>query len=115
MQSAARFDLDEIYKAQLRYQKQHGKYASTLKECQMPSDYDPSYTIFFNNKVEFDGSRPEAALPAYYKNYFNESEWNAFGIRNLDSDDDLDVWMINNTGKLFHLEDDCKENRGWPF
>ena len=110
LQSEARKELPRLYREQAKYHDRHGKYARSFDEL----GYRPAlkqYSITFN-KDYIKGEGPRAQeMPDHYKLIFKKSRWNAFASSNLDSDADVDVWMIDSDGTLYHLQNDA----GIPF
>ena len=66
------------------------------------------YYIVFNNVVH-QGFGREVELPKHFATYANEKEWNAFAIRNLDNDPQLDIWMIDQSGEITNFSNDCDQ------
>ena len=58
-----------------------------------------------------DGDTVVDALPADVQPGVSEDAFTAVAIANIDSDADLDVWVLNDTGTIEHVHDDLANQR----
>jgi len=121
--------LQEIYEKQLKYYKNHNKYATYFNEL---DNYkyrgSISYEIYMGNDIDKHKvayccdpdeikrleSRILYHIPEYLKLYVNKNGFNAIAIGNIDNDDAWDIWMITEKGILINVQNDCKlEKNPW--
>jgi len=120
--SEARFNLGAIHKAQIEYRSQHNTYAFGDNIFDTLSWEAGELNLFYyycgqdhmpnisGREVTYDPETnwPFSVWPVASAEYFR-----CIAIRNLDSDDYIDMWMIDEKGDLFHLLDDFRrKDRG---
>jgi len=80
-----------------------------IKNDLMPYNYfiyiDENNLIIPQNSLQVEYSLPDE----YHSFYDSKNCFTFFGVTNLDSDEKLDIWAIDNKGNLMHLSNDLYE------
>ena len=101
----AKESLSMIRASEQSYFREHNKFACDLKIFDENMLYY-SYTYYLCNISKCPNANRFSSLPNKFKRSFGPNYWNAFAVSNLDGDTFLDVWMIDSTGAISHLQDD---------
>jgi hypothetical protein len=101
----AKESLSMIGRSEQNYFKEHNQFACDIKMLDENKLYY-SYTYYLCNIHKCPDEKRFSSLPQKYMTSFNSNYWNAFAVSNLDGDSFLDVWMIDSTGTISHLQDD---------
>ena len=99
MQSEARINLGLIYKEQQKYFSEKGNYALTFDELGWRPDKLEIYSIYFSSE--------QLELPTEVETFVKKDKYQIVAIGNIDRDDVLDVWAINEKKELKNIIDDC--------
>jgi len=110
----AKRNLKLIEQAQSSFFKENGRYAHDLVELRFKPigigdyNYPRFYLIGMGDTVTGMGHGAEKLLELLNETG-KENGYVAYAVSNLDPDDTLDVWMIDETGKLVHVVDDMSK------
>ncbi len=113
-QSEARRNLEEIFQMQNKYHKKYDHYAATFKELNWPQEERiPKYTYCLSSEDYILGIRVKDVswqcldIPEN-NSYVSEHSFRVAAVANIDSDEILDVWTIDEKGKLTNVIDDAE-------
>jgi type II secretory pathway pseudopilin PulG len=110
-QTEARTNLKYILYLQQEYFKKHGHYGNSFEEIYFttPENYGWRHCRFGMGDSRLGVDRREEELARLLKELAKPDGFVAISVGNNDSDDTLDVWMVDETGKLMNLVDDVRE------
>lgn len=117
----ARTSLQSLYTAQSAFMAEKKRYCRTFKECGYQALPGQTYVLFMTPKefavapgaddlmrtVVVTEAR-EALVAAGVKPVVEKKRFVAAAVANLDGDDVLDVWTIDETGSLVHVVSDAE-------
>lgn len=110
IQDMAREELVKLHRVQMRYHEAHGRFGS-FTELQYQPIY-ARYTIYLEHddvlKAVGEGSATAHELPFDHVPMVQEHTFRAVAVSNLDDDDDLDIWTVDESGRLTHEVDDLQ-------
>ncbi len=107
LNTEAKDELRMIYDSQSRYFEHNKELAVDFKTMgHVPNN--ERYAIYYNNTVIPSKRSESVSLPNFYRCYRDDKKWNAYAVGNLDADEELDIWMIDETGKILYLHDDYR-------
>ncbi|HSI03437.1 MAG: hypothetical protein ACAI38_10605 [Myxococcota bacterium] len=120
-EAEARTALQMVYTAQSAYFAEKKRYCRTFKECGYEPLPDQKYILFMTPKemALAPGSDDlmrtivatearEALLTANVKPRVEKKKFLVAAVANLDGDDIMDVWTIDETGNLVHVVSDLE-------
>ena len=105
-QSGAKSDLRNLLRAQRLHHAIEGRYG-TFEECAYVAK-DGTYTIHLAADELSPGIGGAEPLPDEVKVFVFQNKFQAAAVTNLDDDETLDVWVIDQTGKLRNHSNDIK-------
>lgn len=102
-------NLKEIYKAEEVYFARNNCYADTFVEL----SYSPTggYTYYLGQEVHENGADKYYPLPKDIRTWAGKSDFQAVAMNNLDEDPDLDIWTVNEKGRIVHVFNDFDRPR----
>ena len=110
IQEMAREELTKLHRVQMRFQKNHGRYAN-FSELEFNPIYG-RYTIYLGHNdyvsARDDDGEIVHPLPFDYVPAVREDSFRAVAVNNLDDDSELDIWVIEDSGRLVHEVDDLQ-------
>ena len=98
-------NMRKISEAQGTSYKLSGKFSCSPELLKNGPRWD-DYTYYWCDQVKYFGQSKQTALPPNFKTAFGPNYWNAFAVDDMDGDGFIDVWMVDSTGKIAHLQDD---------
>lgn len=114
-QSEAKWNLSNIFTCQVAYHGQSGEYASTFEQL----DWGPEGQILYayycgkgiikNNKGEPMDFDPEKNWPFKVAPITSKTAFTCMAIGNMDRDDTIDVWTIDDHKHLRNIVNDVIE------
>ncbi len=111
LQASASEDLRALLRAQRLFRASTDTYGS-FREFSFKPQYG-HYTIYMANDDYLTGMRGgrsrQDPLPDGLAPGFTDNTFTAVAVGNLDDDDDLDVWVLNDSGRITHVRDDLAE------
>jgi len=110
IQEMAREELTKLHRVQMRFLDEHGRYANFSE-----LDFNPiygRYTIYLGHN-DYVGARDDNGeivhpLPFDYVPAVRADSFRAVAVNNLDEDSELDIWVIEDSGRLVHEVDDLQ-------
>ncbi len=103
----AQRELRSVHSKQLIYRKEKGYFAVNFADMGYITNKG-RYTIFYNDTLMPSVWNLKESLPSYYKCVREVDKWNAYAVANLDADSGLDIWMVDEKGDIYHLQDDYR-------
>lgn len=101
--------MSRLHRHQTMYHSKNNRYQTDLAIELEPREY----RIYFGNDVFEPDLRNDVSLPDRYKPYASPQAWKAYCVDNLDSDTMLDIWSIDESGRVLHEEDDTDNVFDW--
>lgn len=113
--------LNAIYDAQRQYKAIHKRFAATFNLCGCVPSPDATYTYFLSPKEVAGAGTPAASHPqdqAYRKQiqrflkeagvepHADAKSFVVAAVANLDADDDVDMWIIDEQGNVIQVASD---------
>jgi len=110
-QSEAKTNLGAIYVAQLAFYSNYNRYGKTFKEINWEPAGQNLYSYFLSDEVINSKRGGPTWLPDGMEsiNYNPKKEFRAMAVGNIDSDNTLDVWTIDEKKVLVNLINDITE------
>ncbi len=113
LQQSASEDLRALLRAERLYRASTDTYG-TFKELRFTPQHG-YYTLYLGPDDLLPGKRKGETvidkLPADLQPSVSESSFLAVAIANVDDDPDLDVWTLDDTGRIEHVQDDALEKQ----
>jgi len=108
-QSEAKSNLSAIFNMQMAFHGDKDTYAHTFNEMGWEPEGTHAYTYFLDkDEIQAKKGGPYQ-LPANVKAKVGKEEFLAVAVANIDRDDTLDVWAIDQSKVLQNLVDDVDE------
>jgi type IV pilus assembly protein PilA len=105
-QSEAKVSLKSLYTAEKAFFAENGRFATTFAMAGWQPEASRRYTYFLGDDVIAPTQGEAQGLPEEVETYAREQSFQAAAIGNLDSDDTVDVWIIDQENQLQQLSDD---------
>ncbi len=121
LQNYGKETLEGLYKRQKAYFNKYGRYATSFDEFDFEKDMiypSPSYIYFLGDeKYYFKHQTPRIDLniPDFLEKKATNNEYWIYTITNLDKDDCLEIWAINEKGEIYHISDDMQCEKGYRY
>ncbi len=120
-ETEARITLQGVYTAQSAFFAEKKRYCRTFKECGVEAMPGQKYMLFMTPKemsIAPDGDdlmrtviateAREALVAANVKPRVEKKKFLVAAVANLDGDDVMDIWTIDETGNLIHVVSDLE-------
>jgi|GEM_PF-509006 len=107
-QSEARANLSSIYNKQMEFYFQQNRYAQSFEELDWSPIGITRYAYFLNEGSSTQPADKVYHLPEGVEAYVDEYGFQVIAVGNIDSDEELDVWMIDTNGSPIMLMDDIR-------
>ncbi|OGQ30731.1 MAG: hypothetical protein A3I75_04000 [Deltaproteobacteria bacterium RIFCSPLOWO2_02_FULL_50_16] len=101
-QERAKVTLRIIANLQKNYFESQGRYAADFKELNWHLPFDGVYNYYLNDNSIFADMKVSLSINAVE----DRPIFYAVAAGNRDDDETLDMWLIDNSGRLVHLMDD---------
>ncbi len=108
-QSEAKVVLKSIYTAEKSTFAERGRYGATLEQIGYEPQAGRRYTYYLGDDVLAPDRAPREELPLDVESRVDDEEFQAVAVTNLDGDETLDVWVINDENELVNLSNDVAE------
>ena len=108
-QSQMKADLGSIYTLQAHYFNEFETYASSFDELGWKPGHPSYYTFYLQNDVIPCYTGEEFRLPPGVNSYADQNGYQIVAVGDIDLDDTVDVWTINDQKELRNLANDIKE------
>lgn len=113
LQSSAREDLRGLLRAERLYRATSDRFGP-LRDIRFTPQYG-LYTFYLAPgdylEATRDGHTVKDPLPDAFVPGYGETAFTAVAVANLDSDDDLDVWILTDGGTITHVADDLGDQQ----
>jgi hypothetical protein len=106
LQDEAGLNLDAIFTAEVAYFGEQNTYGHTFADIGFQPLGEWRYAYFIDNDVLQPSIAMAYPLPSGIELETTISSFNAVAVGNIDCDDTLDVWSIDQYKNLTHLVDD---------
>ncbi len=107
MQVEAKINLHAVYAAQMGYRSANGRYGDTFEAIGFAIISDNQRYSYFLGEDVLEGARYGDELPEDLPlPEASTSSFIIYAIADLDDDDDLDIWRIDNKGAPRQLSND---------
>ncbi len=109
-QLEAKNNLMKIFEAQTEYYREYGHYGSAFKVIEWEPDGETrySYYLFPGESIQADKGGPYD-LPSGFKAFVDNENFLAVAVGNIDSDETVDLWTIDQNRLLRNVIDDLTE------
>ncbi len=105
-QSEAQMNLKSIYVAQASYFAETETYGSTFATIGWEPFDAKSYTDYLADDVAEGSQAASVSLPEDVDVAVTAESWRAAAVGNVDQDETLDIWVIDQDNQMVHLLDD---------
>lgn len=113
-QSEAKTVLSTIHAAQIMHLEQHGRYGQSFEECSLSADELPEHYIYFMGQdvlrgpetEDLHGHAEEVLADLELAPTISRTGFLAVAVGNIDGDDELDIWTIDQDGELNNVVSD---------
>ena len=113
LQREAKANLKSIYKSEQAYFSRNGFYADKFNELNWAPEKNINYSYYLSLRERYAGDAAPVPLPDQIKPFVEKDKFKIAAVANIDTDSFLDVWIINEKGKLKNIQDDvlnkCKD------
>jgi len=108
-QEAAKSELTAVYELQKAYKAENGAYAASFKALGFKPENPYGYMIVMGDNSVGGEDWMKKDVPSKPETYARESKFKVMAVKNIDSDETVDVWTIDETGRLVNVVDDVVE------
>lgn len=108
-QSEAKQNLGAIFTCEVAYFVENNTYGSNFNGLGWAPEGENRYAYFIAEDVIQARAGGPYQIPASIETYANQENFQALAIGNIDKDDTLDVWAIDDTKFLKNLVNDLQE------
>jgi len=98
--------LESVYVAQEKYFGEHNTYSQTFRDLNWKPDSKYDYALFLPEEAVQPEQIGPFKLPGGLKAFVTEDAFTAVIAGNIDDDQTLDVWWINDSKDIRHVIDD---------
>lgn len=102
-QSEAKANMGAIFTCQVAYFGEYNQYGNTFKDIYWEPEGNTRYSYFLPGEVIQARLGGPYQLPEGIETLVGETTFQVIAVGNIDNDDDLDVWMINDEKWLQNL------------
>lgn len=102
-QSEAKTNMGAIFTCQVAYFGENNQYGNTFEDINWGPEGNTRYSYFLPGEVIQARLGGPYQLPEGIETLVGETTFQAIAVGNIDNDDDLDVWMINDLKILKNL------------
>ena len=110
VQDMAREELTKLHRVQTRFYEEHGRYGN-FSELEFNPIYG-RYTIYLDHNdyvaARGTGGIVVHPLPFDYVPVVRTDSFRAVAVNDLDDDSELDIWVLEESGRLVHEVDDLQ-------
>jgi len=107
-QAEVKVNLQNICTAQMQAYVEKAQYATTFAELQFTPPENSSYAYFLSADQALQPAGKNYALPPDVQAFVSADTFQVVAVGNIDRDDDLDIWTIDQNQNLSNLADDLK-------
>jgi len=104
-QSEARMNLGAIFTAEVAYYGEHDRFGATFDQIEW-TEQGAHYAFFLPGQAVQPRIGGPYELPADVNPYVSEDTFMAVAVGNIDNDDTLDVWVIDDEKELRNVSND---------
>jgi hypothetical protein len=103
-QSDIKRSLSQVYDLEMKYKQQNGYFTSN-PNINLKNLDRRSYSIYIGNNT-INLNERNYPLPIYLKSIVNHDSFIIIGVGNIDNDDKLDIWTIDEKKHLVNVSND---------
>ena len=105
-QSEAKLNLGSVYGNQIAYFGEYNKYSETFDDLNWTPEGTTRYSYFVGDDVIQATIGGPYSMPSMAESFVNDDGFQIVAVGNIDNDDTLDVWIMNDSKNLTNIIDD---------